>query len=159
MLDIRKRIGNSFNTSGKLGTENKHRGIGKIKAVLYLVGGVSVVHGNRKRTHFEYTKVYGEPLKAIHKQNCDFISLFNSACKQEICKSVCLNVKIAPAHLAAVLSAGGGFDKAVFAPSCRSCMAYLGVYLNKRNIVRPKARVFFKKFRNRHIVSSWDKIC
>ena len=50
VLDLGNAIDDLFDAANEFRAENKHLDIGKLEAVLDLVGGVAIVHGNRDGT-------------------------------------------------------------------------------------------------------------
>ena len=135
---------------GELRTEDQHTGVGQIQAVLDLVGGVAVVHGNHDGAGLEDAEVDGEPLQAVHEEDGYLIALFDAAGEEEVGEAVGADVEIPPGHLAAVALTLGGFDEIILTPGGVLFGLIGGVDLHQGDLLGVETGVFFQVFGDGH---------
>ena len=148
--NARKLGQDGTHTLGKLGAEDQHARVGKIQAILDLVGGVAVVHGNYDRTGLQDTEVNGKPLKAVHEQNGNLVAATNATGEQEIGETVGPQIKLAPSHLAAVAITLSGLNQVKFTPSSVLLRLIGGIDLHQADFIGVKSGILFQKFCDGH---------
>ncbi len=139
-----------LNSADEFGTEHKHIDLSEIEAVLYLIRGIPEIERYSKSTCFEYTKVNRQPLKAVHKEDTHLITLGNAPFEEHICKAVCLFIEHAPGYLTSVMTFRVGFNELVLLPCDSFSFLYLGIDLDKANIICELTCISFEKLSDWH---------
>ena len=137
VLDLGNAVDNLFDAANEFWAENKHLDIGKLEAVLDLVGSVAIVHGNRDGARLQHAEVNRKPLKAVHHQDAHLAFAFHAGVKQQMRETIGAVVEHFPRHLAAITLRRVGLDQLVLAPRLATTIADLGVHLDQRDLFGP----------------------
>ena len=140
-----------LNTGRELGPENEHGNIRELGAVTDLIRGIAVVHRNCERAGLQNAEIYGQPFKAVHEQDRDFVAFFNAAGQEKIGEAVCLDIEFAPRHFPAVAFARSGFDQGKLTPGEIGVGLVRGIELYESDLVRVELRVSFEEFGDDHV--------
>ena len=126
---------NLLYTPCKLRTEYKNIRFCEINTIFNFIRCITVVKRNSKCTRLKNTKIYRQPLKTVHKKNCNLISFFYTTAKQQICKSVCFFIKFIPCNFCTKSIFRSAFYKRILSP-CKSFAFFKRwIYFNKTNII------------------------
>ena len=105
-----------FDTGYELRTEEQDVQFGQIGAVQDLIGCITEIQRYCKGTGLQDTEVDREPLKAVHHEDTDLISLFDTTGKKHVGQTVCLLIEDLPCDLTAVCLCLCGLDQFIFFP-------------------------------------------
>ena len=105
------------------------------EAVLDLVGGVAVVHGNGHRAGLENPEVDGQPFQAVHEQDGDLGALADASGKKEVGEAVGRSVELPPGHLPARVLEGVGLHEFVLTPGDFALVLDLGIDADEADLV------------------------
>ena len=127
-----------LDSADEFGTEHKYINFCKVETILYLVGSISEIQRYSECACFEYTEVYRQPFKAVHKEYSDFIAFFYTSFEEKVCEAVSLFVKDLPCYLTAVVAHGIGLYELILLPCNAAYLCYLRVDLNESNVISVK---------------------
>ena len=146
----RDPVDDGLDTSDELGTEDQGVGLGELEAVLDLVGGVAVVHGDSDGPRLEDAEVDGQPLDAVHQQDGDLVALADAAREEQVGEPVGRLVELPPGDLPPGGLHGFGLHQLVLAPGDLARLAQLGIELHETDLVSVQRSVTRDEIGDQH---------
>ena len=146
----RDAVRDLLHAAHELGAEHERVGVGKLQAVLDFIRRVAEVERHGETPGAQHAEVDGQPLEAVHQEDCDLVALLVAAREEEVGEAVRLLLELGPRDFAAEALHGAGLDERVFPPRGVAVLKLLRVDFDERRVVRPLFRVAREDFCDLH---------